>query len=199
MDQSLVYALTTAVTFNKTFHRGNMSHTQSPRLPLQPNPKNKQSIVHILGMLSSLFTTLDINRQADSLEGASSPRPTASQSTQNPVSSAIQMEEIQIERELSLNRSVRNQPSTVVNWPSHFHPFFLGCCCASASLHIDPNHPEQVARWLRGSRGRKPLLYPSACMCVISCVCMIYPCVISPLTHAQLSLPLPAGSVWGIW
>lgn len=194
MDQSLVYALTAAVTFNKTFHRGNMSHTQSPRLPLQPNPKNKQSIVHILGMLSSLFTTLDINRQADSLEGASSPRPTASQSTQNPVSSAIQMEEIQIERELS---EINRQP--LLTDPLTFIFFFLGCCCASASLHIDPNHPEQVARWLRGSRGRKPLLYPSACMCVISCVCMIYPCVISPLTHAQLSLPLPAGSVWGIW
>ncbi|XP_036939072.1 importin-13-like [Acanthopagrus latus] len=56
----------------------------------EPNPKNKQSIVHILGMLSSLFTTLDINRQADSLEGASSPRPTASQSTQNPVVVVLQ-------------------------------------------------------------------------------------------------------------
>uniref|UniRef100_A0A8C4FED6 Importin-13 n=1 Tax=Dicentrarchus labrax TaxID=13489 RepID=A0A8C4FED6_DICLA len=40
----------------------------------EPNPSNKQSIIHILGMMSSLFTTLDINRQADNLEGASSPR-----------------------------------------------------------------------------------------------------------------------------
>uniref|UniRef100_A0AAQ5XBD5 Importin-13 n=1 Tax=Amphiprion ocellaris TaxID=80972 RepID=A0AAQ5XBD5_AMPOC len=31
----------------------------------EPNPANKQSIIHILGMLSSLFTTLDINRQTD--------------------------------------------------------------------------------------------------------------------------------------
>ncbi|KAG7227279.1 hypothetical protein INR49_000283 [Caranx melampygus] len=36
----------------------------------EPDPTNKQSIVHILGMLSSLFTTLDINRQADGLEAA---------------------------------------------------------------------------------------------------------------------------------
>ncbi|XP_030258338.1 importin-13-like [Sparus aurata] len=56
----------------------------------EPNPKNKQSIIHILGMLSSLFTTLDINKQADSLEGASSPRPTASQNTQNPVVVVLQ-------------------------------------------------------------------------------------------------------------
>lgn len=132
MDQLLVFALTTAVTFNKTFHQGYISHTQSPCFPLQPNPKNKQSIIHILGMLSSLFTTLDINRQADSLEGASSPRPTAPQNTQNPVSSAIKMEEIQIERELFLNTSVRNQPLL-------FNPltfiFFRLLLCFSKSSH----------------------------------------------------------------
>ncbi|KAE8291234.1 Importin-13 [Larimichthys crocea] len=56
----------------------------------EPNPSNKQSIIHILGMLSSLFTTLDINRQADSLEGAPSPRLTPSQSSQNPVVVVLQ-------------------------------------------------------------------------------------------------------------
>ncbi|XP_045908496.1 importin-13-like [Micropterus dolomieu] len=56
----------------------------------EPNPTNKQSIIHILGMLSSLFTTLDINRQADSSEGASSPRPAPSQSAQNPVVVVLQ-------------------------------------------------------------------------------------------------------------
>uniref|UniRef100_A0A673BFN4 Importin-13 n=1 Tax=Sphaeramia orbicularis TaxID=375764 RepID=A0A673BFN4_9TELE len=35
----------------------------------EPDPTNKQSIIHILGMLSSLFTTLDINRQVEGLEG----------------------------------------------------------------------------------------------------------------------------------
>ncbi|XP_034558686.1 importin-13-like isoform X2 [Notolabrus celidotus] len=55
----------------------------------EPNPPNKQSIIHILGMLSSLFTTLDI-RQADSLEGASSPRLSPSQSAQNPVVVVLQ-------------------------------------------------------------------------------------------------------------
>uniref|UniRef100_A0A8C4GTV4 Importin-13 n=1 Tax=Dicentrarchus labrax TaxID=13489 RepID=A0A8C4GTV4_DICLA len=56
----------------------------------EPNPSNKQSIIHILGMMSSLFTTLDINRQADNLEGASSPRLAPSQSTQNPVVVVLQ-------------------------------------------------------------------------------------------------------------
>ncbi|XP_070701930.1 importin-13-like [Pempheris klunzingeri] len=56
----------------------------------EPNPTNKQSIIHILGMLSSLFTTLDIHRQADSLEGASSPRLTPTQSAQNPVVVVLQ-------------------------------------------------------------------------------------------------------------
>ncbi|XP_039671393.1 importin-13-like isoform X2 [Perca fluviatilis] len=56
----------------------------------EPDPTNKQSIIHILGMLSSLFTTLDINRQADSSEGASSPRVTPSQITQNPVVVVLQ-------------------------------------------------------------------------------------------------------------
>lgn len=177
MDQLLVFALATAVTFDKTFHRGYISHTQSPRLTLQPNPKNKQSIIHILGMLSSLFTTLDINKQADSLEGASSPRPTASQNTQNPVSSAIKMEEIQIECELFLNRSVRNQPLFINPLSLSFSFYFLGCCCASASLHIDPNHPEQVARWLRGSPGRKALPFASACVWFFVCVHDLSACV----------------------
>uniref|UniRef100_A0A667ZEG6 Importin-13 n=1 Tax=Myripristis murdjan TaxID=586833 RepID=A0A667ZEG6_9TELE len=51
----------------------------------EPNPSNKLSIIHILGMLSSLFTTLDINRQADSMEGAALPRLTPSHATPNPV------------------------------------------------------------------------------------------------------------------
>ncbi|KAI4809464.1 hypothetical protein KUCAC02_018343 [Chaenocephalus aceratus] len=45
----------------------------------EPDPTNKQAIVHILGMLSSLFTTLDI-RHSDSSESASSQRPSAPQS-----------------------------------------------------------------------------------------------------------------------
>ncbi|XP_022049200.2 importin-13-like isoform X2 [Acanthochromis polyacanthus] len=56
----------------------------------EPNPANKQSIIHILGMLSSLFTTLDINRQTDDLEGAASPRLTPPLSTENPVVVVLQ-------------------------------------------------------------------------------------------------------------
>lgn len=55
----------------------------------EANPATKASIIHILGMLSSLFTTLDI-RQADGLEGASSPRLTPSQSAHNPVVVVLQ-------------------------------------------------------------------------------------------------------------
>ncbi|XP_005741978.1 importin-13-like [Pundamilia nyererei] len=54
------------------------------------NPANKQSIIHIVGMLASLFTTLDINRQADCLEGAASSRLPVPQSTQNPVVVVLQ-------------------------------------------------------------------------------------------------------------
>ncbi|XP_033959913.1 importin-13-like isoform X1 [Pseudochaenichthys georgianus] len=55
----------------------------------EPDPTNKQAIVHILGMLSSLFTTLDI-RHSDSSESASSQRPSAPQSTPNPVVVVLQ-------------------------------------------------------------------------------------------------------------
>ncbi|XP_028986913.1 importin-13-like [Betta splendens] len=56
----------------------------------EPNPANKQPIVHILGMLSSLFTTLDVNTQADGLEGAGGPALTRSQSSHNPVVVVLQ-------------------------------------------------------------------------------------------------------------
>ncbi|XP_069020785.1 importin-13-like [Embiotoca jacksoni] len=56
----------------------------------EPNPTNKQNIIHILGMLSSLFTTLDINRQPDSLEEGPGPALTPSPSTQNPIVVVLQ-------------------------------------------------------------------------------------------------------------
>ncbi|XP_076018471.1 importin-13-like [Genypterus blacodes] len=56
----------------------------------EPNPPNKRSIIHILGMLSSLFTTLDTSRQTDSLEGAVNPRLTPSQTAHNPVVVVLQ-------------------------------------------------------------------------------------------------------------
>uniref|UniRef100_A0A8C5HGS1 Importin-13 n=1 Tax=Gouania willdenowi TaxID=441366 RepID=A0A8C5HGS1_GOUWI len=34
----------------------------------EPNPSNKQTIVYVLGLLASLFTSLDINKQAESSE-----------------------------------------------------------------------------------------------------------------------------------
>ncbi|KAM4604833.1 importin-13-like [Polymixia lowei] len=56
----------------------------------EPNPSNKPSVIHILGMLSSLFTTLDVNKQADSLEGAAPGRSTPSQTTHNPIVVVLQ-------------------------------------------------------------------------------------------------------------
>ncbi|KAF7659035.1 hypothetical protein LDENG_00004140 [Lucifuga dentata] len=56
----------------------------------EPNPTNKLSIIHILGMLSSLFATLDINREADSPEGAANPRLAPSQTAHNPVVVVLQ-------------------------------------------------------------------------------------------------------------
>lgn len=36
----------------------------------QPNPSNKLAIVHILGLLSNLFTTLDVSHHEDDHEGS---------------------------------------------------------------------------------------------------------------------------------
>ena len=55
-------------------------------LSVQPCPSSKPSIIHILGLLSSLFTTLDINRHAPSLETAVPAPPTPPQAPHNPVS-----------------------------------------------------------------------------------------------------------------
>lgn len=45
---------------------------------LQPNPSNKLAIIHILGLLSNLFTTLDISKQDDeSADGSAPPVKTA--------------------------------------------------------------------------------------------------------------------------
>uniref|UniRef100_A0A3Q3IY76 Importin-13 n=1 Tax=Monopterus albus TaxID=43700 RepID=A0A3Q3IY76_MONAL len=56
----------------------------------EPSSTNKQSIVHILGMFSSLFTTLDISKQADGSEGATSLRPTPSLAVHNPIVVVLQ-------------------------------------------------------------------------------------------------------------
>lgn len=40
---------------------------------LQPNPSNKLAIIHILGLLSNLFTTLDISKQDDESGDAAPP------------------------------------------------------------------------------------------------------------------------------
>ncbi|CAL8280814.1 unnamed protein product [Lota lota] len=56
----------------------------------QPSPSNKLSIIHILGLLSSLFTTLDINRHAQSLETVVPACPTPPHAPHNPVVVVLQ-------------------------------------------------------------------------------------------------------------
>ncbi|KAJ3595100.1 hypothetical protein NHX12_004405 [Muraenolepis orangiensis] len=56
----------------------------------EPSPANKLSIIYILGLLSSLFTTLDINRHAESLEEAVPARPTPPHVPHNPVVVVLQ-------------------------------------------------------------------------------------------------------------
>ncbi|XP_061790070.1 importin-13-like isoform X1 [Nerophis lumbriciformis] len=53
-------------------------HVQQLEIMAQqtPDPDKKQSIIHILAMLSSLFTTLDTKRHADGLEATPHLRPT---------------------------------------------------------------------------------------------------------------------------
>ncbi|KAJ8277862.1 hypothetical protein GJAV_G00080980 [Gymnothorax javanicus] len=56
-----------------------------------PNPSNKLAIIHILGLLSNLFTTLDITKQEDeSGEGAPTVKTTLPQLGPNPVVVVLQ-------------------------------------------------------------------------------------------------------------
>ncbi|XP_061150833.1 importin-13-like isoform X1 [Syngnathus typhle] len=64
---------------------------QLDTLARQPaDPASKQPIIRILGMLSSLFTALDVKRPADVLEGVARSAPTHPQSTLNPVVVVLQ-------------------------------------------------------------------------------------------------------------
>ncbi|XP_061587466.1 importin-13-like [Cololabis saira] len=63
---------------------------QLDTLAHEPNPANKQSMVQILGMLSSLFSTLDVSRHADGSEGAAAARLMPSQSPRHPVMVVLQ-------------------------------------------------------------------------------------------------------------
>lgn len=56
----------------------------------EPSADNKEPIIHILGMLANLFTTLDVNPQTDGSEGAVNPGLTQLQSTHNPVVVVLQ-------------------------------------------------------------------------------------------------------------
>lgn len=79
--------------------------------------------------------------------------------------------------------------------------YFLGCSCASASVHTNPDRPQQMAWWLRGCRGRRVFTAAWICMCMMLrvsvnvffvCVCL--------LTHtcSQCSL-FPLQAVCGVF
>lgn len=55
--------------------------------PWQPNPSNKLAIIHILGLLSNLFTTLDISHHDDDHE-SNEVKKLPVQQGPNPVSTA---------------------------------------------------------------------------------------------------------------
>ncbi|KAM6948701.1 importin-13-like [Aplochiton taeniatus] len=57
---------------------------------LEPNPSDKVSILRILGMLSSLFTTLDIHRQDEYSDRGAQARAPPARVTPNPVVVALQ-------------------------------------------------------------------------------------------------------------
>lgn len=54
----------------------------------QPNPSNKLAIIHILGLLSNLFTTLDISHHDDDHESTEVKKLPVQQGP-NPVSTAV--------------------------------------------------------------------------------------------------------------
>lgn len=56
--------------------------------PWQPNPSNKLAIIHILGLLSNLFTTLDISHHDDDHESTEVKKLPVQQGP-NPVSTAV--------------------------------------------------------------------------------------------------------------
>ncbi|KAJ0041674.1 hypothetical protein NL108_008589 [Boleophthalmus pectinirostris] len=56
----------------------------------EPNTKIKEPIIHILGMLANLFTTLDVNQQHEALEGFASVEISPLQTTQHPVVVVLQ-------------------------------------------------------------------------------------------------------------
>lgn len=55
----------------------------------QPNPSNKLAIIHILGLLSNLFTTLDISHHDDDHESTEVKKLPVQQGP-NPVSTVVQ-------------------------------------------------------------------------------------------------------------
>ncbi|XP_066548445.1 importin-13 [Amia ocellicauda] len=55
-----------------------------------PNPSNKLAIIHILGLLSNLFTTLDVTRQEEEGEGAPPAKTTPPEPGPNPVVVVLQ-------------------------------------------------------------------------------------------------------------
>lgn len=56
--------------------------------PWQPNPSNKLAIIHILGLLSNLFTTLDISHHDDDHESTEVKKLPVQQGP-NPVSKVV--------------------------------------------------------------------------------------------------------------
>lgn len=114
---------------------------------MQPSSANKLLIVHILGLLSNLFSTFDLNKQSERLEVM---RPVQTQPhNDNPVWQAI--------------KTQKSNQLLLIKWaPNICSGRFSGGGCPAAGLPSDPDHCQQVAEWTRSGRGQ----------CVWTCVCV---------------------------
>lgn len=138
---------------------------------MQPSSANKLPIVHILGLLSNLFSTFDLNKQNERMEVM---RPVQTQPhNNNPVRQPIKTQ-TPISYCWLASMFESNRP---VKWtPNSCSGRFSGGGCPAAGLPSDPDHSQQVAEWTGGGRGQ----------CPWTCVCLweymndsLFSCLIS--------------------
>lgn len=116
---------------------------------MQPSSANKLPIVHILGLLSNLFSTFDLNKQNERLEVM---RPVQTQPhNNNPVRQPIKTQ-TPISYCWLASMFESNRP---VKWtPNSCSGCFSGGGCPAAGLPSDPDHSQQVAEWTGGGWGQ---------------------------------------------
>lgn len=131
---------------------------------MQPSSANKLPIVHILGLLSNLFSTFDLNKQNERLEVMNTV-PTQPHNN-NPVRQPINTQTPISYRWLA-SMFESNRP---VKWtPNSCSGHFSGGGCPAAGFPSDPDHSQQVAEWTGGGRGQCSW----TCVCICGSIWMI--------------------------